>query len=304
VYEIAGVHHVALGVKNLGAMTAFYRDVLEFKTGFVEQPAPHAVMSDITRGVTPVFTASNLSQSAGGIVVEFISMEYPSPRFIRKDFRYGDIGVNKITIAVGDVTQIYSELKSSVNFCSGPKSVDIAERGKYSFIYCRDPEGNLIELASGASLKVQGRFGAVVCAGISVSDLNRSLAFYQKYAGFDTVFTRPHLRFSGLLDEISGGASSRVRSCILSNSRGGGMIELFEVLEPRGRSIPAYTLWGDFGFHQTCLMCKSAPEIAADLEKSGMEFVVPLKRMPGDAAAFTYIRDPDGIALEFLSFGK
>ena len=82
-------------------------------------------------------------------------------------------------------------------------------------------------------------------------------------------------------------------------------MELFEVLERRGRSIPSYTLWGDFGYLQTALMCKNVPEIAARFEKEGLEFFLKLQRMPDEeGAVFTYIRDLDGIPGEFLSFGE
>jgi catechol 2,3-dioxygenase-like lactoylglutathione lyase family enzyme len=304
-YEIAGVHHVAIGVDNLEGMNSFYRDILEFKTGPQEPlAAPHAVMADITRGVTPVFAVSMLSQEDGGIIVEFIRMHSPSPRAIRQNVRYGDIGANKMTIAVSDVKRVYSELRNIVNFCSSPQSAEIPGWGAYSFVYGRDPEGNLIEFASGAKLETKKKFGGVVCIGISVTDLKRSIAFYQKYTGFDTLYIESHESFSGLVDEVSGGESTRVRSCVLASSQGGGRVELFEVLEPRGRSIPSYTLWGDFGYHQTCLLCKNVPEIAKRFEKEGLEFVVKLQHMPGEEAAFIYIRDPDGIALEFLSFGK
>jgi catechol 2,3-dioxygenase-like lactoylglutathione lyase family enzyme len=304
-YEIAGVHHLAIGVNNLEAMKSFYKDILEFKTGQDDPlPAPHAVMSDITRGVTPVFAPSMLSQEAGGIIVEFIRMSTPLPRAIRRDFRYGDIGANKMTLAVSDVKKVYSELKNKVNFCSVPKSTGIQGWGVYNFVYAKDPDGNLIELVSGDKLPVKNRFGGVVWTGIAVTDLKRSLAFYRKNTGFDALFINPHESFSGLVDEVSGGKATRVRSCVLSSSKGGGMLELFEVLDPRGRSIPSYTLWGDFGYLQTCLLCKNVPEIAARFEKEGLEFVVNLQHMPGEEVAFTYVRDPDGIILEFLSFGK
>jgi catechol 2,3-dioxygenase-like lactoylglutathione lyase family enzyme len=304
-HEIAGVHHIAIGVKDLERMKSFYTEVLEFKTLSQESPAgPRDVMAEITRGVTPVFEMCMLSQDAGGIAVELIRMETPEPRAIRQDGRYGDIGPNKITIAVNDAKKAYGELKEKVNFRSGPKTVEIPGWGDYSFVYGQDPEGNLIEFASGAGLPVKGRYGGVISTGMSVTDLERSLAFYQQHTGFDTLLAKPHEKFSGRVDEVAGGGPTRVRSCVLASSQGGGQVELYEVLEPRGRSIPSYTLWGDFGYLQTCLLCKNVPEIAEGFQKAGLEFVMRLKSMPGGMAAFTYIRDPDGITLEFLSFGQ
>lgn len=305
-YEITGVHHIALGVKKLETMKSFYKGVLGFNTELRESPAaPQTIMSEITRGVAPVFAVSMLSQETDGIIIEFIHMITPIPHAIRQDFRYGDIGVNKMVIAVPDVDEFYHKLRSRVNFCSSPRSVKLPGYRVYNFVYCKDPEANLIEFVSGTELPVKNKVKGVICIGISVTDLKRSIAFYQKNTGFDTMFINPHESFSGLVDEVSGSKSTKVRSCVLSSSKGGGMVELFEVLKPRGRSIPSYTLWGDFGYLHTAMLCKNAPEIATHFEKEGFEFFLKLQRMPGEErAAFVYIRDPDGIPVEFLSFDE
>jgi catechol 2,3-dioxygenase-like lactoylglutathione lyase family enzyme len=303
-YEIAGVHHIAIGVKDLETMKSFYKDILGFN--ILEPPAaPQDIMSGIMRGVAPEFTACMLSHDEGGIIIEFIHMITPVPCAIRQNSRYGDIGANKITIAVSDVNDLYRYLKDKVEFFSGPRSVELPGYGSYNFIYFKDPEGNLVELVSGTKLPVNNQFGGVCWVGISVTDLKRSVSFYQKYAVLDTLFVEPHDNFSGLVDEVSGSEQTRVRSCILSSSKGGGMVELFEILGPRGRSIPSYTSWGDFGYLQTAMMCKNIAGIVDNFEKEGIEFFIKLKRVPGEeGAAFTYIRDPDGIPLEFLCFGE
>jgi catechol 2,3-dioxygenase-like lactoylglutathione lyase family enzyme len=303
-YEIAGVHHIALGVKNLEMMKSFYKDILGFN--IIEPPAAtNAIMSGIMRGVTPEFAVCMLSHDEGGIIIEFIHMITPVPRAIRQDTRYGDIGVNKITIAVSDVNDLCHGLKDKVKLLSGPKSVELPGYDSYNFVYIKDPEGNLIELFSGIKLPVNNQSGGICRVGISVTDLERSISFYQKYAGFDTFFVKPHENFSGLVDEICGSEQTRVRSCILSSSKGGGMVELYEVLEPRGRSIPYFTSWGDFGYLQTAMICKNVTEIVDYFEKEGIEFFIKLQHVPGEeGTAFTYVRDPDGNPLEFLCFGE
>jgi len=303
-YEIAGVHHIALGVKNLEIMKSFYRDILGFN--ILEPPAvSHDIMSGIMRGITPEFKVGMLSHDEGDIIIEFIQMITPVPHAIRQDSRYGDIGANKINIAVSDVNDLCYGLKDKIDLFSGPKSVELPGYGSYNFVYFKDPEGNLIELVSGAKLPVNNQFGGVCWVGISVTDLERSVSFYQKYTGFDMLFVEPHENFSGLVDEVCGNKQTGVRSCILSSSKGGGMVELYEVLEPRGRSIPFYTSWGDFGYLQTAMMCRNVPEIVDYFEKEGIEFIIKLQYVPGEGGtAFTYVRDPDGIPLELLCFGE
>src|SRR4030042_204732 len=288
-------------------MKSFYRDVLEFKNVFVDFPeGEYTALQEVVRTPHPVYAAILFNQTAGGIIVELVQMVNPVPRPMRNQFRLGDIGVVKITIAVKEIERLYEELKDSVNFCSRPKSAAIPGGGECHFVYCRDPEGNFIEFVSGKKVPAQNRFGGVRWVGMSVTDFDRSLAFFQKYLGFDTVFINPHQSFSGLVDEVSGGKDTKIRSCVLASSKAEGMVELFEVLEPRGRSIPFGTRWGDFGYLQVCLNGKQSDdifEIAAYFEKEGMEFLSGPQLMHDEReGAFFYMKDPAGIPVEFLVF--
>ena len=308
-YKGYGIHHIALGVRDLQRMKSFYQDTLGFDEVFMDFPeAEYHALHEVVRMPHPVYSATLINQSAGGIIVEFIQMVDPAPRPIRKDFRYGDIGLAKMTIAVSDIEGLYNVLKGKVDFCSKPKSAMIPGWRDYRFLYCRDPEGNLIELVSGTNIPVQDRFGGVLWVGVSVTDLKRAIAFYQKYAGFDMVFIDTHEGFSGLINEISGVKVTRVRSCVLKNSTAEGMIELFEVMEPRGRSIPFTARWGDFGYLQVCLNGKQGDDIykvASYFEKEGIEFLSGPQLMGDEReGAFFYMKDPDGIPVELLVFLK
>ena len=304
-----GVHHNAIGVKDLKVMRPFYEKTLEFNQIFVDFPqAEYPALHEVVRAPHPVYIAPLLYQEAGGVIVELTQMVEPAGRPIRKDFRYGDIGQAKMTIAVGDIEKVYRELKGQVNFPFRPRRARIPDWGEYRFVYCRDPEGNLIELASSEKLPVKHKYGGVQWVGVSVTNLERSLAFYQSYGGFDQVFMAPHESFSGLVDEVSGGKGTRVRSCVIGSRAGGGKLELFEVLEPRGRSIPFATRWGDFGYLQVCLNGKQGDDIfqiAAYFEKEGIEFASGPQLMHDERqGAFFYMKDPDGVMVEFLNFLK
>ena len=301
-----GPHHVALGVQNMEKMVAFYHEVLEFTNVIAEfPPSEQAIMHEVTRTARAEFSVAILEHKAGGVWLEFIHMIDPAPRPIRSDFRFGDIGVAKITLGSGDVPGAYEALRSRVDFCSSPKTAHIDGFGDYTFFYCKDPEGNLVEIA--ADRKRDGRelFTGLQAIGISVLDLDRSMAFYGKQVGFDQVIIPTHGSFSGLMDEIMGAPDTQVRTCRLSsNADGNGMIDLCECLIPRGRSIPFATRWGDFGYLQVAFDCTDVPGIAAAMQSGGMELLCTPKIMPAGSidtpGEFVYVRDPDGIPIEFL----
>jgi catechol 2,3-dioxygenase-like lactoylglutathione lyase family enzyme len=303
--RVSGVHHVAIGVRDLETMTAFYRDLMGFTEVFAEfGESEQEIMREVTRSSRAVFSGATLQQKAGGIMLEFIQMREPAPRPIHRNVRYGDIGVTKITIATADVPSVWGKLRDRVDFRSEPKTTVIAERGDYQFVYCRDPEGNLVEIASG-NPGAEQMFGGACSVGIGVSDLERSVPFYRDFLGFDVTLADAHESFSGLVDEVSGTAGTRVRSCLLSaNAHGEAMIELFETLRPRGRSIPFSTCWGDFGYLQAAFNCDDVHGVATDLEAAGVELLCSPKVLDGGPmehpGEFVYARDPDGIPIEFL----
>lgn len=302
--RISGVHHVAIGVENLEGMKSFYRGLLGFTETFAEfGESEQEIMREVTRSSRAVFSGAILGQKAQGILVELIHMSEPAPRTIRDDFRYGDIGVAKMTVVVSDVQVVYEELRGRIDFCSRPRAAVIPGWGDYPFAYCKDPEGNLVELVSTRATE-KGVFQGACSIGISVTDIERSISFYRDILGLEKVVEN-HAAFSGIVDEISGGRASRVRSCLLSAKGGSRMtIELFEVSQPRGRSIPFAANWGDFGYLQVAFSCDDIRGMASDIEAAGTSLLCSPKVMdggiPDHPGEFVYARDPDGIPVEFL----
>ena len=140
-YRGLGVHHVGIGVEKLDEMKLFYRDVLGFNNTLIEfGDSPQEMMETVVKTRPVHFSMVMFSQEPDGVLVELVQMSSPVPRAIRRDFRYGDIGAAKITMAVEDVHSAYEELKGKVNFCSAPKLAVIPGRGDYRFVYCKDLE--------------------------------------------------------------------------------------------------------------------------------------------------------------------
>ncbi|MDR3271449.1 MAG: VOC family protein [Peptococcaceae bacterium] len=306
--QIRGVHHVALGVSDLEKMIAFYGEVLGFSVVLARiEESAKPPMRAVTRTSSVVFGGALLLREAGGFQLEMIRMTDPAPRPIRANSHYGDIGVNKIVCGEPNLERFCQEHSAQLPFCTQPRWIELPGGLTYGFVYCRDPEGNLVELVTCPDVGEQIPLCGARWVGISVTDLERSLDFYQHQLGLDRVVIPPHDGFSGCLDEVSGYSGTKARSCLLGSSlaqMGEGLVELFEVSAPRGRALPFAALWGDFGYLQTCFLQNNARAAAERLTKAGIEFLcahtVAEGGPSGPPGEFFYIKDPDGIPLEQL----
>jgi catechol 2,3-dioxygenase-like lactoylglutathione lyase family enzyme len=297
-----GVHHIGMGVKDYDSMKEFYVKTLGMSEVYLEFPEVWNPMGDVFRTSLHKFAGVMVSHPSGGITVELIAMSIPHPRPIRVKKRYGDIGVNKITIAVSDVKGFYAASMGTITFFSEPRSVTLPGWGEYSFVYGCDPEGNLLEFVSAPKLEVKDSLGGACWLGVGVTDLERSMAFWQSTA-FDQVVIEPHEGFSGLVDEVADGKDTKIRSCLLANSKGGGMLELYESVKPRGRSIPFNSMWGDFGYMEVCVDTDDFHALAQETREQGFNHLHSpciAFDMADRQFWFEYIQDPDGIVMEII----
>jgi catechol 2,3-dioxygenase-like lactoylglutathione lyase family enzyme len=128
--------------------------------------------------------------------------------------------------------------------------------------------------------------------GITVSDLDRSVAFYEQL-GFDVV---ERMEEEG--DEVERGVGvpgARLRVAMLEgpNSR----LELIEYLEPSNGPAPHPN--NGIGAAHVCLEVEDVDAAVAELREQGIEFLTdPITHEAG--IRWVYARDPDGITAELL----
>jgi catechol 2,3-dioxygenase-like lactoylglutathione lyase family enzyme len=309
-----GLYHVGFGVRNLERSTKFYMETLGLSEMFEQFPGSTNSMADTFHNSAHCFDANMFHHSEGGLTLEPVFKHYPTPRPIFAKPQYGDIGPNKVTFAVANVEKFFNDYQGKVTFLGKPQATKIPGLGDYAFVFGRDPDGNIVEFASWDGAVAEGNLlGSVKILGVGVTNLERSKEFYQKHCGFDVVVSE-HDKFSGLVGEASGSANAKVKSVLLDNSRasecpvGTAMLELYEVSDPSGRSVPFGTQWADFGFMELCLVCPGdVNELAMYYRDQGIEIVQRPTHLGNDEDNtveywFTYVRDPDGIFVETVGF--
>jgi catechol 2,3-dioxygenase-like lactoylglutathione lyase family enzyme len=134
--------------------------------------------------------------------------------------------------------------------------------------------------------------------GLTVSSLDRSLAFYRDAVGLDVVLEQE--KKGGYLSAITLYPGAHVRMAQLAG-RGGPCIELFEYLEPPGRGLPLEPR--NVGITHLCLLVDDIHDARRRLVEAGAQpFSEPVAIDTGANAGGwdLYVRDPDGIVLELF----
>jgi catechol 2,3-dioxygenase-like lactoylglutathione lyase family enzyme len=134
--------------------------------------------------------------------------------------------------------------------------------------------------------------------GLTVSNLDRAVAFYRDVLGLKVVMQQE--KQGGYLEAITGYPGAHVRMAHLT-APGGGRLELFQYLEPRGSGRPADPR--SIGITHACLVVDDVHEAHRRLVEAGAEpFSEPVEIDTGaNAGAYgVYVRDPDGIVLELF----
>lgn len=134
--------------------------------------------------------------------------------------------------------------------------------------------------------------------GLTVSNLDRSLAFYRDVLGLELVMQQE--KKGGYLAGITGYPDVHVRMAHLATPDG-RRLELFEYVEPRGRERPVEPR--DVGITHVCLVVDDVHEAYARVRAAGAEpFSEPVLVDTGanTGAWGLYVRDPDGIVLELF----
>ena len=139
--------------------------------------------------------------------------------------------------------------------------------------------------------------------GITVANLERSLAFWRDVLGFELSHTAHQT--GKLAEEITGEAGAEIKLAVLK-APGGHKIELLEYLAPPDRKRSDLRPC-DVGHVHVALLID---DLNAILEKIGESGWKPagkpqtLRTGPNTGKRVVYVRDPDGTTIEFMEMPK
>jgi len=135
--------------------------------------------------------------------------------------------------------------------------------------------------------------------GITVSNLERSLAFWRDVLGFELSHTAHQT--GELAEEITGVKGAELKLVVLKTP-GGHKIELLEYISPTNRKYVDHRPC-DVGSVHVALLVDDLEAVLGRIAASGWQAAgepQTLKTGPNAGKRVVYVRDPDGTTIEFM----
>jgi catechol 2,3-dioxygenase-like lactoylglutathione lyase family enzyme len=166
------------------------------------------------------------------------------------------------------------------------------------------------EINSGAAIYNKPEVHGVIHAGVGVSNLENSIAFYKTVLGFDKLL----YEYEGYIPEINmiEGRSLPMKLAILERSYPeelnedflpAGIIKLFEAPGFNGRHIYHGRRWGDIGCMELSFDVSGLENVVSDIKSKGIKIYLPpveIDMGTGSKGVIAYIQDPDGTIIELV----
>ena len=198
----------------------------------------------------------------------------------------------------------YAERSAATAAAGGPRACASVVGALWLLVVLAVATPAVVAQPAGAPDAEAGRVREVGAIGLTVSNMERSVAFYRDVLGFEK--TSGAEMAGPAYEDLTGLACLRAR--VVSMQLGAEHIELTEFLAPRGRAAPAGSRSNDVWFQHVAIISNDIEQGYLWLRRHNVRQVSPdPQRLPdwnlmaGGIKAF-YFRDPDGHPLEILEF--
>lgn len=232
--------------------------------------------------------------------------------FPAEPVKVGDLGISVCKIKATDIKAAYEHIAATEGAELLTGIMD-SPYGKKHF-YLNDPYKNIFEVVEDDYVFVDAKgytTGGTHGVLVGVTDMDKSLDFYKKFLGFDTVIYDG----TGVYDDLKNlpGGDGKFRRALITTSSplegpladlyGTAAIELVQAFDRTPSKVFDGRWWGDPGFIQICFDVRNMEGMRERAKAVGHDFVcdggVDFKMGEADGH-FTYVEDPDGTLIELV----
>lgn len=307
---ITGIQQIGIGVGDAMEAAQFYKALFGMNVLVFDDCSEAKLMTQYTGNTVynrRALLTLNLQGGGGFELWQFLDR---TPKKQVRAARFGDLGINAAIIKCADIDEAHQHLSKQAGI--SVSSISILEETKESSFWVTDSANHQFlvkqygEQFNGLKCPTGGVLGAV----IGVSNIEKSIPFYQEVLGLNRVLID---RIEEIDKANEQGEEQKIRRVLLEKQSDGKgafgkllgsvQIELVERLD--GTGIPIYEdrYWGDPGFIHLCFDVLDMSGLKAHSEALGFHFTVDSQdsfAMERAAGRFCYVEDPDGTLIEMV----
>lgn len=298
---LSGIQQIGIGVRDAEMAKHTYKHLFGMDVLIFDDEAKASLMTQYTGDQEfnrRAILTMNL-QGGGGLELWQFLDRVPSKAHT---VNLGDIGIFAAIIKSADIFASHKRLTTIADL----KVSDIAvcNSGTHYF-YVTDAHNNSFKIIPSTDWfqKDKHDLGGVIGAVIGVSNIEKSIEFYQTILGLDTVLydfqmneNNHNFRKVGLHKSATGkGAFNKLL--------GNVTIELIQNLDQQAPKIYNNRYWGDCGFIHLCFDVIAMDDLKKHVQRRGLDFTVDSNNtfaMDNASGRFCYIEDPDGTLIELV----
>ena len=298
---LSGIQQIGIGVCDAEKAKHTYKHLFGMDVLIFDDEAKASLMTQYTGGQEfnrRAILTMNLQGGGGFELWQFLD-RVPSKV---NTVKLGDIGIFAAIIKSADIFKSHQRL-SNISGLNTSK-LNICQSGIHNF-YVTDFQDNTFKIVPSDDWfqKDKHDLGGVIGAVIGVSNIEKSIEFYQTILGLDTV----------LYDIISNENNHNFRKVGLHKSAtgkgafnkllGNVTIELIQNLDQQAPKIYRNRYWGDCGFIHLCFDVIAMDDLKTHVQSRGLDFTVDSNNtfaMDNASGRFCYIEDPDGTLIELV----
>jgi catechol 2,3-dioxygenase-like lactoylglutathione lyase family enzyme len=314
-FTIHGIQHLGVGVPNHEASWKWYRKFFGMDIPLFNDEAEAPLMTIYTKGKVISKRAAMILNIKGGCAMEVVSPSTFQATHSKEKLQLGDLGIFVGFIKTPNVQKAFNFFNSN----NGNLISDVVKTHYgYETFYVKDLDGLIWQIIPANDFYTNHKHitGGTVGCSIGVSNMEKSLAFYQ-FLGYDEVLEDQTSIFSDW-SNLPGG-NSEYRRVLLSQKKpsGGGFSKLagksfIELVQDTSKRSPQKIyenrLWGDTGFVHLGFDVRNMKALGERLSTAGFGFTCDTKDVlsMGESKRVhcTYCEDPDGTLIEMIEVYK
>jgi len=313
--HICGIQQVGIGVTNVEEAWKWYRKYFGVNIKIFDEKAPASLMTKYTGNIVQERHAVYAINMQGGGGFEIWQFTQRIPQDAAFELLLGDLGIFSVKIKTSKIESSFKQFNNDNELVIG--NISDLPQSKNRHFFVQDPYKNIFELVEFHEkfMKTDELTGGVLGVNIGVSNMDKSISFYNQILGFNEIVYDK----TGVFDDLKhlpGGTNSfrrvllkhkETRKGFLSRIFGPSEIELFQVLDRQPNTIYSNRYWGDKGFIHICFDIYGMHDLKKLCAETGYPFTVDSEssfKMEKAAGQFAYIEDPDITLIEFVETHK